>query len=158
MTPLGVILLGFVLLAPDLSAEESFIASLDHDEVSLGEVATLTLSLKAEGEKEVPLPSLPRIPGLLVFYRETRQVLSPQGGKVTPSKEFVYTLHPETIGPKRIPPLGVYVENRFLSTKPLLLNVIPEVSQPTREKFSPAHSSVRFGAAHKGTFLGGNRP
>ncbi|MBI4437287.1 MAG: BatD family protein [Candidatus Omnitrophica bacterium] len=131
---LQLVIVVLFFIPQSLSAEDSFVATLDHDEVSVEEVATLTLSLKTEEEKEVPLPSIPRIPGLLIFYKETRQVLSPQGGKVSPTKEFVYTLHPETVGPKTIPALGIHLEDHFLVTKPLLLNVLPQVSQPTREK------------------------
>ncbi len=119
-----------------LFAEGSVAAILDRSEISMEETATLILSLKiAKGNEEVPLPVIPRVPGLSIFYRETRQVLSPQGGTLSPSREFVYTLSPETEGTKTIPSIGIHVGGELLLTKPLTLHVAP-VSGPSRRPAS----------------------
>ncbi len=129
-----------------LSAEGSFIASLDRSEITLEETATLVLSLKAKGEgKSLSPPVIPKIAGLLVFYRETRSVLSPQGGEVSQAQEFVYTLLPETAGAKVIPALGIHADGRLFTTEPLTLKVIaPDVERrrtfPDRSQYVPPPS------------------
>lgn len=108
-----------------LFAEDTFTATLDRGEIALDETATLILSLKTQEELQ-PLspPVIPRIPGLFIFYREMRHVLSPQGGKISPATEFVYILSPGGEGSKTIPPLGIHIQDRLLLTRPLTLKVI----------------------------------
>ena len=105
-------------------AGESFTATLDRGEISMNETATMILSLKTEKDEEASSPVIPHVPGLSIFYCETRRILSPQGGKISPSKEFVYTLSPETTGEKIIPSLGVHVGEKLLLSQPLSLNVV----------------------------------
>ena len=130
-------ILTFFLLSPQyVFAEETFVATLDHDEISLKETAVMVLSLKTDSGNEISLPAIPRVPGLFIFYRETRQVLSPQAGKVSPAKEFVYTLSPETLGTKTIPPIGIHVNDRLLLTKALTLKVVSKISEPSQDRTS----------------------
>ena len=125
-----------------LWAEDSFVATLDRNTVVLGEVATLTLSLKAEPEEGVALPAIPRIPGLLLFYRETRETVLPQGGKISNAKEFVYTLYPETTGTKTIPALGIHVGSHLLLSKPLSLDVLEGASSLSFQKGAPVAEKI----------------
>jgi len=129
-------ILTFFLLSPHpILAEETFVATLDRDEISLEESAVLVLSLKTgSGNEEVSLPVVPQVPGLFIFYHKTRQVLSPQAGKVSPAKEFVYTLSPETLGTKTIPPIGIHVNSRLLLTKALTLKVVSKISEPSQNR------------------------
>ena len=134
-----------------LFADDSFTATLDRSEISKEETATLIFSLKTEKKnEEVSLPVIPRVPGLFIFYRQTRQVLSPQGGKVSPATEFVYTLSAEAVGEKVIPPVGIHVGEKLLVAEPLTLNVVSPVSGSSKSKMSYGLAENSDGALDSG--------
>jgi len=121
----------FMMLSAQLvSAESTLVATLDRDAISLEETATLILSLKHPEAKTLSPPETPKVPGLLIFYRKSREVLSPQAGEVSPAIEFIYTVFPETSGLKKIPSITLHIGGNLYLTKPMLLNVTPKEAMP----------------------------
>lgn len=120
-------LLAVALLTVGIAGAASFKASLDRDDLALGESAMLSLTF--EGGQASNLPT-PRVPGLQITQSGTSQSMSIVNGAMSSTTTVNFTVTPQRAGEFTIPPLRTEVAGQQLSTAPLKL-IVSKVSAPS---------------------------
>jgi hypothetical protein len=115
------ILAGCWLLPGSLPAAD-LTATLDRDTVSVGESATLTLTLEGGSPKDTPVP--PSIPHLRIGYGGQSSQYSWVNGQSSSTVTYTYSLAPTQPGDFSIPPFEVAVGSETLRSPPLLLKAV----------------------------------
>jgi hypothetical protein len=105
-----------------------FTASLDRDNVTLGEQATL--SLKFDGVQPQNAPSLPAVTGLQFRYVGPSSSFSFINGQTSSSITYNYLVAPQREGQFVIPGMRVDVNGQQFSSSPLTL-IVSKASAPT---------------------------
>ena len=113
-------LLGSALLS-GVAPAASFTASLDHDAITLGEPATL--SLKFDGVQPSDAPGIPGIAGLQFQYVGPSSSFSFINGQTSSSITYNYQVVAQRSGEFTIPALKADINGQQLSTAPLKLIV-----------------------------------
>src|SRR4029450_13681574 len=90
---------------PRAAAEITVEAHLDSDAVSLGEQATLTVTVQGSGDAS--RPALPDMPDFRVFPAGTARNFSFVNGKMSSATVYTFLLSPKREGTFTIPPIGV---------------------------------------------------
>ena len=134
---LATALLAFSLLAAaSAPAQPKFEAALDRATISLGESATLTLTV--ENGSLPAQPNLPQVPGLQYGGTSTQQQTLINGTQITSKHIFSVEVHPAREGTFTIPKIQAVVDGRPMETKPLQLKVIKGNLPATPGKLDPA--------------------
>ena len=129
--------LAFCLLAAaSAPAQPKFEAALDRAAISLGESATLTLTV--ENGSLAAQPALPPVPGLQYGGTSTQQQMFFDGSQMTSKNIFSTEIHPAREGSFTIPKIQVVVDGRRLESKPLQLKVVKGNLPPSPDKLEPA--------------------
>ncbi len=119
----GVALLaGLAWLAPLLAGAASFTATLDRENVTVGESATLTLRFEGGNPKSIPFPS--DIPHLQISDAGTSRNISIVNGQYSASFLKNIILTPTQPGEFVIPALTAEVGGQVLTTPPLKLTAV----------------------------------
>lgn len=112
------------------AAPVSFTASLDRDTITLGENATLVLTLQGSSDDQPGPPPIPAIPGLNVGYAGPMTQISMVNGDTTYSITHNYRVTPTQVGQFTIPALTVVAGGARLTTQPLRLTVLKPSGPP----------------------------
>jgi len=115
-------------LSPSALPAATITATLDHDTVSVGDTAVLTLQI--EGGEPKSVPSFPAIPNLQVSGPSTSRQVSIVNGQVSSTFSFNYTLAPTQPGEFNIPALQANVDGQTLTSQPLKLKVSKPETAP----------------------------
>ena len=115
-------------LSPSALPAATITATLDHDTVSVGDTAVLTLQI--EGGEPKSVPSFPAIPNLQVSGPSTSRQVSIVNGQVSSTFSFNYTLAPTQPGEFNIPALQANVDGQTLTSQPLKLKVTKPETAP----------------------------
>lgn len=97
-------------------------AGLDRDSLTLGETATLSLTISG-GPQNVPAPSVPVITNLEIKYLGPSSQISINNGQVNSTTTHNFTVAPRQSGDFVIPAITTTVGSEKLSSKPLTLKV-----------------------------------
>jgi hypothetical protein len=100
-------------------------ASLDRDTISLGESATLSLTVAGGEPAEVPRP--PTVPNLEFQYGGAANQVHVINGQVNSAVIYNFTVVPRQPGDYTIPAFAVAVGAERLVTSPVTLKVLPGV-------------------------------
>ena len=122
----GMILAALCLGGARLDAA-TFTASLDRDNISLGESATLSLTFEGGSPKDLPMPN---VPGLQIVNTGNSQNLSIQNGQMSSVVTVTYSITPRKIGEFVIPALVADVGGNQLTSQLLKLAVLPPNAPP----------------------------
>jgi hypothetical protein len=106
----------------------TFTASLDHDTISLGESATLSLTFDGGSPKNVPLP--PDVPGLQISYVGPSSQFSFINGQTSSTVTHHFTVTPQQTGEFTIPALAANVDGQPLRSQPVTLTVLKASAPP----------------------------
>jgi len=113
-------------------------AELDRRQIAVGEAATLTLTVTAEGV-DVPPVTLPPIAGVTVERAGESQGFSWINGRVTRTLTVAFRLHPSDVGDVTIPEVRVKSGDAAARSMPLTLHVgktLPPARGGTSELFA----------------------
>ena len=97
-------------------------AQLDRNEIAIADVATLTVTVTAEGV-DLPAITVPPIPGATAERLGESQGFSWVNGRVTRTTTVAFRIHPSRLGEVRIPALHVTSSGVEAQSAPLLLHV-----------------------------------
>jgi hypothetical protein len=149
------LILSFVLLltAEAAPAATSVKASLDRDQMGIGDAVTLTVEVESDQDFEAALPQLPKIPGLeeinaAVGGRQSSSSMVIQNG--TPSystrisQTYQYLLSPQKEGKFIIPVIDVVVSGKTYKTQPLTLEVKEEFRNAKKKNGGSGNQKRRF--------------
>jgi len=114
-------------LLPGVAWAASFTASLDHDTLTLGESATLSLAFEGGSPGRVPTPS---VAGLQIAQAGTSQNMSWVNGAMSATVTVSFSVTPQRDGEFTIPALTANVNGQQLSTMPLKL-IVSRASAPS---------------------------
>ena len=106
----------------------NFTASLDHDTITLGDNATLSLRFEDGGQAEAP--TLPEIPGLQTAYVGPSSQFSFVNGRTSSSVTHNYTVTPQQAGDFTIPAFSVEIGGQKFTSEPLRLTVLKPGAPP----------------------------
>ena len=112
----------FLSVCPAVFGAPRFTASLDRDTISLGETATLTLTL-AEVSSQEP-PNLPSIPNLRITYTGASSQFQIVNGASSSSLTHTFEVAPLAAGDFLIPAFQIKVGGTSLASRPLKLKVV----------------------------------
>ena len=115
-----VALFAFCLLAV-VGRAATFTASLDRDRITMGERATLSLSIDGGSLQSEPTP--PEVLNLQIVYIGPESKFSVINGQVSSSVTYHYTLVPRQPGDYTLPAITIDVGGEKLSSQPLTLKV-----------------------------------
>ncbi|HKW51365.1 MAG TPA: BatD family protein, partial [Candidatus Eisenbacteria bacterium] len=113
-------------------------AELDRRQIAVGEAATLTLTVTAEGV-DMPPVTLPPIAGVTVERLGESQGFSWINGRVTRTLTVAFRLHPSDVGDVTIPEISVKSGDAAARSMPLTLRVgkaLPPARGGTSELFA----------------------
>lgn len=113
-------------------------AEVDRNQISLGETATLTVTVTAQGV-EVPSIDAPTVKGVEVFRQGTSQGFSWINGIVTQTSTVAFGLHPTVEGDLTIPSIRVLSRGIAAQSQPITLHVgkaLPAPRAGTAELFA----------------------
>jgi oxygen tolerance protein BatD len=97
-------------------------AELDRRQIAVGEAATLTVTVTAEGV-DIPPVTLPPIAGVTVERLGQSEGFSWINGRVTRTVTIAFRLHPADVGPVTIPAIRVTSGEAAARSMPLILVV-----------------------------------
>ncbi|MGA2557766.1 MAG: BatD family protein, partial [Verrucomicrobiota bacterium] len=120
--PAGLFLAAWLLAAAAAVAQAKFEAALDRDTISLGESATLTMSVE-NGSLQGDL-NPPPVPGLQYGSLNSYHQTFFDGAHLTVKNTVSVAVHPTREGAFTIPAITATVDGRRLSSKPLTLKVV----------------------------------
>ncbi|HXR07242.1 MAG TPA: BatD family protein, partial [Candidatus Acidoferrum sp.] len=120
--PAGLFLAAWLLAAAAALAQARFEAALDRDTISLGESATLTMSVE-NGSLQGDL-NPPPVQGLQYGNTSSQQNLFWNGSQMTTRYTVSVAVHPTREGAFTIPAITATVDGRRLTSKPLTLKVV----------------------------------
>ena len=132
---------GFLLLGPagaDSAGRLDIQAELDRRQIAVGEAATLTLTVTAEGV-DIPPVTLPPIAGVTVERLGESQGFSWINGRVTRTLTVAFRLHPSDVGDVTVPEVRVTSGDAAARSMPLTLHVgktLPPARGGTAELFA----------------------
>jgi len=132
---------GFLVLHPGAAEPAGRLdlqAELDRRQIAVGEAATLTLTVTAEGV-DVPAVTLPPIAGVTVERLGESQGFSWINGRVTRTVTVAFRLHPSDVGDVTIPAIRVVSGEVAARSMPLTLHVgktLPPARGGTSELFA----------------------
>jgi hypothetical protein len=106
----------------------TFTASLDHDTITLGESATLSLTFDGGSPKSVPLP--PNVSGLQISYDGPSSQFSFINGQTSSTITHHFTITPRQTGEFTIPALAASVDGQQLRSQPVTLTVLTASAPP----------------------------
>jgi hypothetical protein len=155
---IGLALLPLVVPGKDRAAAEVTVeAHLDQEQVSLGEQATLTITVNGSGD--AGRPELPELADFRVFPAGTSRNFSFVNGRMSSATVYTYLIAPKREGTFEIPPIGVRDGNTRITTRPLSLIVggpapTPPPGAPPPPGTPPSQGSQRQGSTDsKAVFL-----
>jgi hypothetical protein len=128
--------LNVFLLALTLQASVEISATVDRNQVAVGDMITLTISLSSGESLVVGDQRLPELDGFELVNqwsgRESRSVFS--GGKFQflQTQKFHYSLQATKKGKLTIPPVEVVANNTPHKTKEIVINVVDQGSRPQK--------------------------
>lgn len=128
------------LAAAALAHAATFTASLDRNQIVLGESVTLALTFSGGNPQDVPNP--PEIPNLEIAYIGPSSQFSLIQGRVSSIVTHNFQVTPRQAGDYTIPALRATVGGQTLSTQPLTLRVL-KPSAPTPDAVASG-SQVAF--------------
>jgi hypothetical protein len=118
-----------LLAAAMLSGAATFTASLDRNEIVLGESVTLALTFAGGNPQDVPNP--PEVPNLDIAYIGPSSQFSLIQGRVSSIVTHNFQVTPKQAGDYTIPALRASVGGQVLTTQPLTLRVLkPNAPSP----------------------------
>ena len=115
----------------------SFTASLDRDNIALGESATLSLTFEGGQPKNAPTPD---VPGLQIISTGNSQNFSIINGQMSSTVTITYTVTPRKTGEFVIPALAANIGGQQLQSQPLRLIV----TQPNAPTAAEANSGLEI--------------
>jgi len=113
----------YVSLAEDISVS----ASVDNNEVTLGEAITLTVQV--QGTRAAGAPALPKIEGIQGRYMGPSTRISVIQGQSSVSVDYSYSLLGLKTGQFTIPSIEVKYRDKTYRTDPIKIKVVPGDSQ-----------------------------
>jgi hypothetical protein len=116
----------YISLAEDISVS----ASVDNNEVTLGEAITLTVQV--QGTRAAGAPALPKIEGIQGRYIGPSTRISVIQGQSSVSVDYSYSLLGLKTGEFTIPSLEVKYRNQTYRTDPIKIKVVPGDSQDSK--------------------------
>ena len=126
---LKLLLLGLTGLFAGFSGRgATFTASLDRDNISLGEMANLALT--CNGGQPAGEPALPAMPNLQIAYVGPSSQFSVINGQVSSSVTYNFRVVPRQPGDYTIPAVTVEVAGQKLTSQPLTLRVTRPAPAP----------------------------
>ena len=137
-----------LLLVPALllAGEVRFVASVDKNEVGIGEPVILTVVVEGEDLGQIPYPKLPDLPDFNVGGTSTSQSTSIQmaGGRSVRRQliNFVYTLYPRSAGETIIGPCELELSGTVYRTKPISIKVSKAGAAPSQPQAGQPLPSV----------------
>ncbi|HWD19414.1 MAG TPA: BatD family protein [Verrucomicrobiae bacterium] len=99
----------------------NFDATLDRNQIGMGESAVLTLTIS--GGSVTTEPALPAIPGLDIRSSGTQTEINFDGMHMVRKTVYTFEMSPTTPGSFVIPPIQAGVDGQTLATRPLRLTV-----------------------------------
>jgi hypothetical protein len=142
---------GLIVVSPLQAAR--FTASLDHEMITLGESATLSLTFEGGAPKAVP--AVPAIAGLQINYAGPSSQFSIINGQVSSIVTHVFTVTPAQPGTFTIPALAADIEGLRLSTQPLKLAVLkPAAPSPETITSGSQPAFLKLTLPKKEVYLG----
>ncbi len=149
--PAGLFLAVWLLSAAAAMAQAKFEATLDRDTISLGESATLTLSVE-NGSLQGDL-NPPPVQGLQYGSTSSQQNLFWNGSQMTTRYTVSVEVHPTREGTFTIPAFTATVDGRRLSSKPVTLKVV-KGNLPATVPGKPEAAFVRLSAPTNTFYVG----
>jgi tetratricopeptide (TPR) repeat protein len=138
------------ILALPAAAAPQFEASLDRDTISVGEIATLSMTFSEKGTEFQP--NVPRIEGIRFGASGTSDQISIVNGQYASSTTFTLELIPTRAGEFTIPAIVAGVEGTRLTSRPLKLKVMK--GNPPQATGAPETVFVRIVPAATNIYLG----
>jgi len=127
-----------------LAQEPRVRAAVEPDRVEEGGEVVLTLEITGSSQAPEEPPDLNRVPGfVLAAGPSVSSFFQWVNGRTTTSRTYTYTLLPQGVGSKVIPPLVVSLEGRTYRTDPIHVEVVPRGS-PAGGAGNPPPSSSPF--------------
>jgi tetratricopeptide (TPR) repeat protein len=120
--PAGLVLAGCLLAATAALAQPKFEAALDRNTISLGESATLTMTVENGSLQSQLTP--PPVAGLQYGGTSTQQQMFFNGSQMTVKNIVTVEVHPAREGKFTIPAMQAVVDGRTLASQPLTLSVV----------------------------------
>jgi len=139
--PAGLLLACWLLTAAGALAQPKFEATLDRDMISLGEFATLTMTVE-NGTLQSRLDP-PPVADLKYGGTSSLTQMSFNGSQMTAKNIITVEVHPISEGSFTIPAIQAVVDGQRLASKPLTLKVVKGNLPASPDKLGPAF--VRLG-------------
>ena len=119
---------GFLLLAASGALAANFTASLDHDTITLGETATLSLKFEDGTPENLPTPAA--VAGLQMNYANQITFNSDLNGNKNSTLTVTYAVTPQRTGDFVIPAMTADLNGQRFSSQPLKLTVAQPNAPP----------------------------
>lgn len=107
-------------------------ASVDRNELHLGE--QMSLSVTVDGDQDAEEPILPAMPGFSVYGQGSSTQMKIMNGKVSASISYNYVLVPKQAGTFTIDPIQVPVQGQTYRTQPFSVRVLAADAVPSQRK------------------------
>lgn len=125
-----------------IAADIRFSASVDRDEVPLGQ--SLQLNLQIEGSTGIPAPELPEIDGFQVHYLGPSTMMSIVNGRMSSSVTHMYRLMPLKTGVFTIGPIHFEYKGDAYTSNSLKVQVVDNTASPSATKRRPHRGTVNL--------------
>ncbi|MDD5455932.1 MAG: BatD family protein [Candidatus Margulisbacteria bacterium] len=113
-------------------AEMSVQARVDRKQIAVNE--TLTFTLEASGDKDLPNLTLPPLDDFIVIGTSRVSRVSIINGQVSKVLESNYTLSPKREGDLSIPSMTINIDGKKILTERIIVNVSKAVAQTNQQK------------------------
>lgn len=127
--PLVVLILLAIGNAIVRAREIEFTATVDRNQVQVGEQLTLTLTVSG-GVGTLPTPKLPELPNFSTYSAGRSSNISIINGKISASTSFNYILVPNNEGTYTIPSLKLNYKAKVYRTQPITITVGQAAAPP----------------------------
>lgn len=147
---IGAAIIVLALTAAGLAQNDiSIQISLDRYAISMGENATLTVSIMAPGQKQLPAPNLPPLEQFDVFPAGTSSNLQIMNGAVSYSQSYNFILSPKQEGTFPIRPASVVINGKRYESNEVSL----KVAKAGAPSGSPGKSAMDESGSARDLFL-----
>lgn len=122
--------------ATAVAEDAKVVATVDRNELGLGDTLQLTISIQSKGNVSADEPRVPQLQGFSLVNTSTSTSVSsklmpgPQGMQFESIRrqDYIFLLSPQRAGNLQIPGFEVVVDGKVQVTKPILVKVSPEGS------------------------------
>ncbi len=122
----------------------NFSATVDKDQLEIGDQLTLTLVVTGNVQK-IPEPRMKNVGDFALYASGRSQNITFVNGVVTATTQFNFVLVPKKVGSFTIGPAELEIDGKVLQTSLISVTVLPSGSVPNQQAPAPTEAEVREG-------------